>query len=295
MDNDFYESINSFFIIKIYDTDFVIKIDEAFLTPPDNEIDKLSRIHFHLTYELFFTSERGIKVITLNEEHSFSDCIVCIPPFLQHYSVSNHRTNRFFFGFQKNNSPSKTKLYDSIKKVFSSNTIQTFTLQKTIAAFISELNNVLHKPCFQKEYRCKQLLVLIIFAIIDEAAERSSVTLTNAQSLPRFDYEQIIDVILNNDYDKDINLSYFAEKLHLSTKQTSLIIKKHFHCSVPQLILNKRLSVVRLLLAKTNMKVSKIAELVNFKTEANLFYAFKKAFGITPLQYRKTHNNEGDE
>lgn len=287
MNNNFYSSLNSFFIIKLYDTDFIIKIDDAFLTPPDNELNKLSRIHYHLTYEFFFTFEKGINVITIDSERFFSDCIVCIPPFLQHYSVANQRTNRFFFGFQKNNSVHKTKLYDKIEKYFTPENIQTFTFSDTTKALLTELNNVLHKNCFQKEYRCKQILMLIIFAIIDEAAVKSDASIESDSAVPYFDYEHIIDTIINNEYDKDINLPYIANKLHLSTKQTSLIIKKHFHCSVPKLILNKRLSIVCLLLTKTDMKISKIAELINFKTEANLFYTFKKEFGVTPLQYRK--------
>ena len=107
---------------------------------------------------------------------------------------------------------------------------------------------------------------------------------------PPSNYLLIIEDIINNELDKKIDLQFVADRLFLSTKQTARIIKKHFNCSLSQLVLQKKLSIACMLLTNTELKISEIINIINVETSNYFFRVFKKAYSVSPLQYRKMHH-----
>lgn len=100
-------------------------------------------------------------------------------------------------------------------------------------------------------------------------------------------YVPIINHIIHNEFDKKIDLTYIANKLYLSKKQVSRIIKKNFNCSLSDLITQKKLSVACLLLTETDLPISKIISSINFETPNYFYTLFKQNYNLSPLQYRK--------
>jgi AraC-like DNA-binding protein len=95
-----------------------------------------------------------------------------------------------------------------------------------------------------------------------------------------------IDRIITN-YHKDVNLKILSEKLNLSTKQTSRIVRKYYKMTLSELICKKRLGVASELLINSDMPISDIIEHINFPSESYFFARFKKEYGLTPLKYRE--------
>ncbi len=95
--------------------------------------------------------------------------------------------------------------------------------------------------------------------------------------------KDLIDAELKN---PDLNLSFLADELGLSSGYLSSLIKQVFGVSFKEYVLNLRLNHAKLLLLSTSLKNYEISEAVGF-SDANYFStAFKKRFGKSPNQFK---------
>lgn len=84
-----------------------------------------------------------------------------------------------------------------------------------------------------------------------------------------------------------ITLSQLAEALHYSIPYCSKYLKKNLGCTFSELIQKVRFQQAKTLLENSNLPVNQIGKNIGYETPENFFRAFKKAYGITPSQYRK--------
>ena len=80
-----------------------------------------------------------------------------------------------------------------------------------------------------------------------------------------------------------------AQMLHLSKRQLSRTLHRHYGVGFRQKLLDARMDRASWLLRTTSKPIGEIAELVGYASESAFFQAFKAYFGITPLRYRKQH------
>ena len=80
-----------------------------------------------------------------------------------------------------------------------------------------------------------------------------------------------------------------ADKLGLSTRQTSRVIMKYYNSTLSELVTNQRLNVARHMLLSGEHSVSEIVEAVNFSSESYFYQQFKKKYGTTPRKYVKAN------
>ena len=92
---------------------------------------------------------------------------------------------------------------------------------------------------------------------------------------------------LDENYDKDINISDLAEYVYLSGSYISHSFKKEFGTSPKRYITEKRLSAAKELLEKTDMSSAEIAAKVGFLSPQRFNSIFKQFEKITPLEYRQ--------
>jgi len=90
------------------------------------------------------------------------------------------------------------------------------------------------------------------------------------------------------DFQEDINLGTLAEKLGLSTRQTSRILRKNYNSTFSEMFCERRLDIAETLLRNTDMTVAEIVEYVNFPSESYFYARFKKRYKMTPTSYRET-------
>jgi AraC-like DNA-binding protein len=98
---------------------------------------------------------------------------------------------------------------------------------------------------------------------------------------------KIEELIKLNLFTEHITLDFLAERLFLSKKQVSRIIKRGYNCSLPELVTNAKLTIAAAQLRRTKKHISEIIRELNFQTENYFFTLFKKKYGCTPLAYRK--------
>ena len=80
-----------------------------------------------------------------------------------------------------------------------------------------------------------------------------------------------------------------AEALGLSVRQTSRVMQRIFGMSFRKKLLELRLHFAKGLLVTTDQPVDTIAATVGYTSPSGFHIAFKKAFGLTPSEYREAN------
>ena len=267
------------FTLKLGDTQILITVDETFNTKPSKSegISTFKTIHYHADYEIFFVSGNNLSITTENSIVEIADSVVIVPPNFNHFSVSKKESSvrfRFSLSKLKNKTPS---IYANLVKSIGFDSIVSF--HET-----NDLNSIKIQSLFS-------LLLISVFELF-----QPSKRLDQAEYLDdTVNYVPIIEAVLQNHYHENIHLGYLAERLHVSTKQASRILKKNYNSTLAELVNDKKLSISCLFLKNTTLKISEIIEQVGFETESYFYVLFKKKYGISPLAYRKKMNSSDTE
>ena len=267
----------------IFTIDPTFKQQEANITEYDSA-EAVKDIHFHLENELFFLTGGPLTVNFSNDKKTYSEnSLVIIPAFTPHFSTLSRNSFRLLFKFEKNEHEPDS-LFNALYSTFNTTNILELNLNKYIRDILFYLNETLSEDDYIQEEKvisCLTLLFSEIMALLKIRGKKVD-TADNDNK-----YVSSIDYIIHNEFNKKIDLQYIASRLYLSTKQVSRIIKKNFKSSLSELILQKKLSVARLLLIETDLSIAQIILSVNFTTPNYFYTVFKQHYGITPLQYRK--------
>ena len=97
----------------------------------------------------------------------------------------------------------------------------------------------------------------------------------------------IIEDFFNMNYQQDIRIEDLAERLSLSTKQTTRILQELCGQTFRKKLTQTRVQMSKSLLRHTDMPVASIAENVGFQTANGFVEAFRSEAGMTPSQFRK--------
>lgn len=90
-------------------------------------------------------------------------------------------------------------------------------------------------------------------------------------------------------YDENITLSMLAEHFYFSTVYMSCYIKRYTGHTFLEILTSVRMYHAANLLRKTKMKNREIGIRIGIPDERYFGQVFKKVYGITPYEYRKTH------
>ena len=105
---------------------------------------------------------------------------------------------------------------------------------------------------------------------------------------------QIIEYI-NNNLGEHLTLEGLCEHFHTNRTTLARLIKEATGKSPIRYILEQRLTKSCNDLATTDMSISEIAEKYGFADDNYFIRAFKKQYGISPLQFRKARANTVDD
>ncbi len=256
------------------------------LYPTKNKKDvaELRAIHDHVYYEFFFATKSKINFTTEKGEYSFTESIVVVPPKFKHVSYSEG-TGNFCINVTAtdvNQMGGKLGLLDYVKK----DDITAFKISEEISFYLKKLLDANVSSIFGKAKT--EALLRLIFLAIGETLEIHSEEKGENEQDSRINYILEIDKFVSNNYAKgNVDMSMLAEKMHLSVRQVSRIIKREFNCSFTELMNQKRMDVASILLIKSELSISQIINELNFETENYFYRVFRKRYGTTPLKYRK--------
>ncbi|MBO6286624.1 MAG: helix-turn-helix transcriptional regulator, partial [Bacilli bacterium] len=87
-----------------------------------------------------------------------------------------------------------------------------------------------------------------------------------------------------------ISLDDVSEHVHRSRSYITARFKKEIGKTINEYIIDRKLSKAKSLLKNTDRSLSEIAYFLCFSTQTYFHTLFKKKYGITPNEYRKSHS-----
>jgi LacI family transcriptional regulator len=136
----------------------------------------------------------------------------------------------------------------------------------------------------------EQILVPALGVVERESTNTLGVTNPHVAAAFRYMWENM---------DKDISVDDVAQFVGIQRRKLERDFRASLDRGVNAELLRKRLDTLRRLLVSTNDTVAQLAAEVGFRHSSHLHRAFKKAYGISPRQYRMAHRKEqriiGDE
>lgn len=270
---------NQLYKFNIENTQFVVTLDNSYSDTSQGEELLTKSMHFHTEYELFFLINGKLSVLESDGLKEYENCSVCIPPFFNHSSKRiGDSCFRFLFSFSLNKKINASNTYSFFKKYFQ------YSANKVICANIPFYLNIIKDLLGRKSESFQsnkiELLLKLLFYEFLPQKESSNITLSS--------YLVKIDDFIFNHFNENITLKVLASSINLCTKQASRIIMKNYHKPLNQLITEKRLNVACTRLLETDKSIQDIIKELNFNSESNFFKLFKKYYGVTPLQYKKS-------
>lgn len=89
----------------------------------------------------------------------------------------------------------------------------------------------------------------------------------------------------------DLNRALIAKKLFMNPEYLSHLFHKKSGQSLNSYILNERLALAKKLLVSSHMSLQEISEYTGFSSSSYFHKLFKKEIGMTPRQYRYSHED----
>lgn len=162
----------------------------------------------------------------------------------------------------------------------------SFTQPQVLPDFQSVENELLEivQEWQVKKLHCQEIVSSLLALVLYRVLQRTSVS---PQSGQRADH--LLDFI-HAHYSQRLDYDFIAEQLHYHPYYLNSLMKARTGQSLHRYIMNYRIREACRLLASTQDSVGEISRAVGFENKDHFSTYFKKAIGVSPLQYRKGHN-----
>ncbi len=101
-------------------------------------------------------------------------------------------------------------------------------------------------------------------------------------------YLASLNLLAQNNELLNYNVNDLSSALGYSRIQLNSLFKKHFGISPHKYLINYKLNYAQTLLLSTTMSISEISYEIGYSTPMQFYETFKKTFGVTPNQFRKS-------
>lgn len=169
-----------------------------------------------------------------------------------------------------------------MKQQFSSNSIVYTQTDGDVALHIEKLLTDLEAYKERTQYH-NALRISICIELLILLNENASNTVFPTRGIVQKAVEYI-----NNHIHEDIRIDSICEAIHVSKFYFCKKFKESTGITVMNYILNTRIVTAKHLLEDTDLPISQISEKCGFSSHSYFCQIFKKTFGMTPRQYKKT-------
>jgi len=90
-------------------------------------------------------------------------------------------------------------------------------------------------------------------------------------------------------------IEQLAEDVGLSSSRLAHLFREEVGRSIQAYVMERRLSMAAMLILQTHEQISQIAYSVGFGDVSNFNHAFKRRFGMSPRQYRASHDSHDSD
>lgn len=244
-------------------------------------------LHIHSHAELFFCFQGSIQLNFPNEKITLNENDAClVPAGVNHTKIPDNASNAVWdsiglFTNKDNDTANSNERFDS----------RIFSILYGNKAFLFHNNTELHaiaqKILFEDVVNTVTLLELICILYKASVSNMDKIiTVTKETHEKDMQRLLLLDHIINTEYDKSPSSAEIADRLFITTRQLSRIVRANFGTSLHKLFIKRRLFCAATLLVETDLSIDEICSLVGFSNKSFFYQNFKKEFGTTPACYR---------
>ncbi len=258
------------------------------------DFEKISRsdehsmlaLHSHDHYELYFLLEGERNFFVKNKMFEVGkNSLVIIPPFCMHKTeggpykrININISPEFLTQSQKDFLQTLSK--SSAVKITSENLDLIVNLLESGEKF--PVNNKVRTDT----------LISITQTIIGLLSLQDSILIDSSSATvgPSNISPEILKIVhyINKNFSRQITLQELCKEFYICKVSLCKKFKETMHCSIMQYVMQLRVNKAKILLQKGDETIEEIANLCGFSSGNYFGLIFKRAMGISPLNYKKT-------
>lgn len=256
--------------------------------------------HIHSHIELFVCIKGSISISTPDGcIHLSKGDAAFVSPNYPHTRIADANEENcewcsVNFMYVKRQVREAADLFSVFEKMFSNRNVVTFSDKYDFCAEITDV--VKNVP--EQETVIPALRVVSAVSVILEGALTSDVPVPVLSEHTECHTEDIdltmvykLNHIVNSCFMIDLTNARIAEMLFISERQLSRIASRYYGMSIHQAIIERRLTTAEKLLSDTDGTVESIGETVGYNSKSGFYRDFRKKYGLTPVEYRKSLRN----
>ena len=251
----------------------------------------LSAMHTHTQAEIFVCKSGNVEIETTGRTFLlFPGDVAIVPAEMPHIGIlgidaaSEWATLKF--ACSKCSSQNDRNLYKKLYPLANQDNVLIYKNTGTLHEIIKGINTageIDKHPSLILDF-VSELCKLSDAFINSETNDSKS----SAHNNMNFDRLVKLDCIINERFMKPLTNQEIANELHLGERQLSRLVMKHYGATLHTIINKKRVSVAAHLLSKSSDTIENIALSVGFNNKTGFYREFKKAYGVTPAQYKSS-------
>ncbi len=176
---------------------------------------------------------------------------------------------------------------------FNSTRVTQLTLDEEALLLTQELLNTSSKADMLTRLHCESLATKWLAKLLPEVMQQKSTQHAHYRLPPDTDIErkksQIIDLLIS-----DSSLEDIAAELAMSLSSLQRFFRQHFNTTPKRYLQQHKLNQASHALLIRGLSVGEAAYLAGYHHIGNFSAAFKKQFGITPMQFVDMHRHENN-
>ncbi len=248
--------------------------------------------HAHLYNELFVCTEGKISIATDSEifELNAGDAAI-IPTGVFHHKLDSKvfaKWSSAAFTLQRYYARNSSKLWKNVENKCQEKEISIF---KNVPEFCEKIDTINNSFEFDEPSLPALRVALLLIELINSHQVKKTKNLHLPLSGSDIDRAVSLEFILERYYMQDITISDFAEKLNISTRQLSRIIKNKYGTTFHKILTEKRLKAAAFLLVTGNDSIDTICRLTGFNSSSSFYKKFSERYNMTPAEYRISNKN----
>lgn len=211
--------------------------------------------------------------------HQYSDGFKCIALYIGTNYIEEMYSAEMLYKRTKYN----VKMYNLPQVYLSDEELNI--LRNRFDLIEGEIRNVNHP--YQKDLILST--IRIFFTELSNIIEQHSRYKDDNTKIPRDEvyFQKFLDILVNH-YQREHQVDFYAQELHITPHYLTVIIKRLTGQTVSDLIFQLIFSEAKLLLQNPDINIQQIAEQLNFSDQSAFGKFFKRKSGVSPKEYRKT-------
>lgn len=153
---------------------------------------------------------------------------------------------------------------------------------------ISSCLRLMLQECQREQEGYERICQHLLEAILLQLLRRDDFSLSAAPSGSKSSKEcGLVRQYIDSHFKENITLDQLAAMVHINKYYLSHAFRKEFNTSPISYLIERRIEESRFLLSETDHSLSQIAQILGFSSLSYFSQCFRKAEGLSPMEYRK--------